>query len=693
MLKIRTKLTILPIIAVLIPLLAGVFFVRTTSRAYYEKQIGILYLTIAKEMVDDLEQSVLGRREHLGNWVEHSGVARQLKALPMPPLDPEAVRRIEAEWSSLKESDQLLHAILNDPLAEQLKRLQKINPLFAELLLTDREGRLVAATIPTTDYWQADEAWWQNAAVAKDARSGWAHNIIYDASADVQAMDVALPVYDEGGELLGVMKGSLKAREVLQQLAPDPWNAEITRDIFFRSGELFARLNPHATEKSLPGRASGQALAQLLEEQNSWKVVELVPGSHSLAACVPVGVQHGQDLAVNADETIYVVVHRDYESALAPVRKVIRELTLRGLLLVLFFAIASFVVATVWFTRPLGKLRRAALSISKHVQRQEQGRADEALGSLQQVKEALDQLQSIHTRDEMEELAGVFDHMGGRVLNFHRQLERELTRKTEEVNEDLVMAREFQEALLPGSYPRVSYPVAHRTLSLSFSHIYRPALSVSGDFFDVSELSAHCIRVLVADVMGHGARSALMTAILHALLYSSAKDDHDPARLLQRMNEEFHAIGDRANEMLFVTAIHMIIDTDRHVIHYAIAGHPSPLVVDRTTGDVTALVPSDQSTVAAGLYADTVYESAEMSIDKELSILLYTDGVTEAQNPQQEEFGIQRLIQAVGEACTPGSQCPLPEAIVEALDPFMDTAPALDDICLLSVNITEAQKK
>jgi hypothetical protein len=64
------------------------------------------------------------------------------------------------------------------------------------------------------------------------------------------------------------------------------------------------------------------------------------------------------------------------------------------------------------------------------------------------------------------------------------------------------MAREFQEALLPHSDPQVFYPLGSGILNLSFSHIYRPALSVSGDFFDVSELSNRCIRVFVADVMG-----------------------------------------------------------------------------------------------------------------------------------------------------------------------------------------------
>jgi serine phosphatase RsbU (regulator of sigma subunit) len=688
--KIRTKLTVLPIIAVLLPLLGGIFYVRNAAQLYYEKQIGILYLTIAKEMVDDLEQGVLGQLEHLNGWSEHSGVILQLETLSMPPLDPEKIQRIETEWAALKESDELLRSILQNPLAELLVRFQKINPLFAELLLTDKEGRLVASTNPTTDYWQADETWWRESVALDDASAGWTRGIKYDVSAGVQAMDISLPVRNQKGELLGVIKGSLNAIEVLQQLAPDPWNTEITRDIFFHDGQLFARLNPQTGGEKLPERASCPALAQLLDETNTWKIVELFPGAVSLAACVPVGMGYGSRPSPNASQAIYVVVHRDYGGAMAPVRKVIRELTLQGFLVVAIIAILSFAVATFWFARPLGKLRGAALGISEHVHRQEQGRIEEARKSMREVEQSLRKLDSIRTRDELQDLAGVFSHMGGRVLNFHRQLERELTRKTEEINEDLVMAREFQEALLPHGYPEMSYPVGSDSYNLGFSHIYRPAQSVSGDFFDISEISNHCIRVFVADVMGHGARSALMTAILHALIYSAAKDDDDPARLLQRMNEEFHAIGQRTGETIFVTAVHLIIDTRRCIVRYAAAGHPSPLIIDRASGVITPLIPADRKTAAAGLFVDSVYAGAELPVDREQTILLYTDGVTEAQNPQHEEFGTLRLLQAVGEVCTQKKQCALPEYLIETLDTFMDTAPALDDICLVSIDISKA---
>jgi sigma-B regulation protein RsbU (phosphoserine phosphatase) len=97
--------------------------------------------------------------------------------------------------------------------------------------------------------------------------------------------------------------------------------------------------------------------------------------------------------------------------------------------------------------------------------------------------------------------------------------------------------------------------------------------------------------------------------------------------------------------------------------------------------------------VAAGLFADTVYTSYVTPIDREQTILLYTDGITEARNPQNEEFGTPRLLQAVKECCSFGRTCVFPEHLIETVEDFMDTAPALDDICLVSIDISQAQKR
>src|SRR5262249_25033779 len=155
-----------------------------------------------------------------------------------------------------------------------------------------------------------------------------------------------------------------------------------------------------------------------------------------------------------------------------------------------------------------------------------------------------------------------FAYMAGRVLTYHERLERDLAAKTSEINRDLKMAREFQEALMPQKYPAVptaSHPAA---VALEFHHIYRPANSVGGDFFYVLKVSDHRAGIFIADVMGHGARSALVTAILRTLLQNLAFDTDNPSQFLGRLNQHFHEIVRESEDTIFVSAFYLIIDTE-----------------------------------------------------------------------------------------------------------------------------------
>jgi HAMP domain-containing protein len=138
-------------------------------------------------------------------------------------------------------------------------------------------------------------------------------------------------------------------------------------------------------------------------------------------------------------------------------------------------------------------------------------------------------IQGIRTGDEVEALAADLATMASRVLRYQRELESEVEEKTAVIREDLDMAREFQHALLPSVYPDVPAPSIQNPLRLQFSHFYQPAATVGGDFFDLIELDENRAGILIADVMGHGARSALVTAILHTLVRKNPAAVTDPA--------------------------------------------------------------------------------------------------------------------------------------------------------------------
>ncbi len=693
--RIRGKLVSIVGVAVLVPLCFSILYIHHFGRVGYRRQQQLLYQTIAQELSDTLSGDIRREYEHVSQWLDVGEVAGALLSTPLAPLDAAAVRQMESQWNLA--SGQLdrdpFAAIFSGEVARVIQRFQRGTPRFAEILVTDRFGRLAGATNPTTDYWQADESWWQAGAMLP-AGTGITHHVNYDTSAAALVIDMVFPVFSqqEPAQFLGVLKASLHAQELFQEAAPRPWDREITRDICFQDGRVLTRIR---AEGDAPVDAMPPAVGfgSLLNAAGMSMVTELYPGTVSLCVAVPIPFSSGPESnegVSGRNGELYVVVHRDLKSAMAPVASIVWQLAWLGIMTAVIFATISYLMGSVWFAAPLRVLRRTALSISEHIQQSEQGLLVDARQSHRQAVEDLRELQGVKSGDELQELAEDFARMGARVLTFNRELERELTEKTEEINSDLAMAREFQEALLPQSYPDMQPGLGRENYALHFDHIYRPALSVSGDFFDITKVSDHCVRVFIADVMGHGARSALMTAVLHALIHSVEKDASDPGDLLQRMNDEFVAIGSKTEETIFVTAVHLIIDTSRHLIRYASAGHPPPLLLDHATGRIAPLVSVDEQSPAVGLIKKVAYQNSEVSIEGDQTLLLYTDGVTEAMNVKREEFGESRLLDTVASAYRDRELERLPRYILESLETFMDVAPAMDDICLVSVDITRA---
>jgi serine phosphatase RsbU (regulator of sigma subunit) len=221
---------------------------------------------------------------------------------------------------------------------------------------------------------------------------------------------------------------------------------------------------------------------------------------------------------------------------------------------------------------------------------------------------------------------------------------------------------------------------------LTFHHIYRPTSSVGGDFFDVLKLSDHRAGIFIADVMGHGARSALVTAILRTLLQDLIERAGEPAAFLSLMNQHFCGIIDQSSQFLFVSAFYMVIDTERGLATFASAGHPPALLVNRESRQVNSLIPRLENNPALGLFTDSRYTShTRFTKDGDL-YLFFTDGVFEATNPAGEEFGQQRLRELVKLNLDKDIYA-VTESIVEGVNRFRGDEPLADDICLVACEV------
>ncbi len=264
-----------------------------------------------------------------------------------------------------------------------------------------------------------------------------------------------------------------------------------------------------------------------------------------------------------------------------------------------------------------------------------------------------------------------------------RLVTAELQEKNALLEADLRMAREIQEALLP----REHSPAAGGGLSggLSFAHCYRPSAAVGGDFFYFVPLSDREAGIFICDVMGHGLRAALVTAIIRACLEELRPDMPDPGRLLNSLNQRLRTILQRVDEPFLATAFYMVVDSAAHEVRFANAGHPAPICLPRTDGTAKTLAEAGRRPVGAlGLFADADYRTARSRFDPDDRIVLFTDGLYEADSPQGQEFGLESLMQSFGRhASLPAHD--LFSAVLEDVSDFSRRPDFDDDVCLVSV--------
>ena len=162
-----------------------------------------------------------------------------------------------------------------------------------------------------------------------------------------------------------------------------------------------------------------------------------------------------------------------------------------------------------------------------------------------------------------------------------RELEerdRVIRHKNEQMETDLRMATELQQALMPNAYP--SFPSESKGVTaLRFYHRYLPASMMGGDFFYIARLSDDTAGVCICDVMGHGVRAALITAMLRALIETHAVEAADPGRFLTELNNEFTRIMKQTSPLVFATVLYCVINIRKRDARFARAGHPAPLHV------------------------------------------------------------------------------------------------------------------
>ena len=263
----------------------------------------------------------------------------------------------------------------------------------------------------------------------------------------------------------------------------------------------------------------------------------------------------------------------------------------------------------------------------------------------------------------------------------------ELRAKNAQLEADFNMAREIQEMFLPQQYPTFPHSAAPEQSALRFSHRYLPAAAVGGDFFNIFAITDTTAGIFICDVMGHGMRAALITAIMRGLVEELMPVAADPGKFLTEINRSLNAILRRTREPFLATAFYLVADVVSGELRFSSAGHPSPFHLRRQAGKVEPIKSWDpRHGPALGLFDKSDYPASRCPIALNDVILLFTDGIYEVDDHGQEEYGQERLLAAVRARYRLPTEFLLNE-LLEDVQHFSSAKEFEDDVCLVTMEI------
>ncbi|MDE0023344.1 MAG: SpoIIE family protein phosphatase [Spirochaetaceae bacterium] len=234
---------------------------------------------------------------------------------------------------------------------------------------------------------------------------------------------------------------------------------------------------------------------------------------------------------------------------------------------------------------------------------------------------------------------------------------------------ELDLASKMQQSILPTRFPGGTDFRIHGQME--------PARAVGGDFFDIMKLDNGLVGVAIADVSDKGVPASLFMMSSRTLLKGAAVGRGAPGEVLQEVN---NLLTEDNQGLMFVTVLYATFDPVTGAFTYANGGHNSPLLV-RADGS-SELLPLTGG-VALGVMPDYPYAQSTMTLGPGEKLVMYTDGVTEAMNVAQEEFGVERLRAIFASGAPEGSRA-TSQAVFDAVHAFAgDTAQSDDVTCLV----------
>jgi sigma-B regulation protein RsbU (phosphoserine phosphatase) len=216
-----------------------------------------------------------------------------------------------------------------------------------------------------------------------------------------------------------------------------------------------------------------------------------------------------------------------------------------------------------------------------------------------------------------------------RYVKQREQLDKTVRQQRDQLLQDIELAAQVQRMFLPTHRPSIA--------GLDIAGMMQPARGVSGDYYDYIPIDEHTIQIVIADVAGKGVPAALLMSATAAAVRLEAREERDMLEAVNRLNSGIHSVsgGNR-----YVTLLLAEIDIHSQTIRYVNCGHNPALLFQAKNHDV---VPMDSSCFPIGMFDSLGCTINPVSLTAGDILVLYTDGVTEAENSLGEEFGMERL--------------------------------------------------
>jgi len=241
---------------------------------------------------------------------------------------------------------------------------------------------------------------------------------------------------------------------------------------------------------------------------------------------------------------------------------------------------------------------------------------------------------------------------------------------------ELEIAQSIQTSLLPAALPQLAAFEIHA--------VYRPVKEVGGDYYDFIPIDDRHWGIMIADVSGKGIPGSMVMTMVRSLIRYEARGNNSPADTLRKTN---NIIARDIKKGMFVTAFYVIVDLERKAIKMSCAGHNPMLYRHARTGTVKTVKPEGLALgILSGPQFDRELQEVVINMEPGDRMILYTDGITEAMNTKNEEFGMERFGRAVAAAAGKNA-ADFSQAVVSEIDKYTAGTEQHDDITMVNLRL------